>query len=299
MERRTFGGADGETPGSAARAMRHPESWEDVGDDIKRIVLDASDRVAELVRTAFVGAYLHGSLAMGCFYRPKSDIDLLFVVEGKLSPADRRAIAKSLVAQSDQLPIVGDIEASVVRRADALHFQHPLPYEVHYGENWKQRIREDDVDWAADRTDPDLAVHCTVVAQRGRRLLGAPIEEVFGPVPVEFYRGSVLEDLDYILEDDHLSESPYYGVLNCCRVLELEREGWDHVVSKEEGAQWALANLPPDHHALIEQALRCYRSPNPVTPAERRTGGESWDLDAILAWRQFVADQRVGNDTNR
>jgi streptomycin 3"-adenylyltransferase len=108
-----------------------------------------------------------------------------------------------------------------------------------------------------------------------------------------------LEDLDHILEADHLSESPYYGVLNCCRVLQLEREGWDHVVRKEEGALWALANLPSGHHALIEQALACYRSSKPVTDAERRTGGERWDLDALRAWRQFVVDQGVRNGPNR
>ena len=48
----------------------------------------------------FVGAYLHGSLAAGSFYRPKSDVDLLFVVRGPLPSAARRVFAETCVHTS-------------------------------------------------------------------------------------------------------------------------------------------------------------------------------------------------------
>ncbi|HDK44919.1 MAG TPA: nucleotidyltransferase domain-containing protein, partial [Actinobacteria bacterium] len=35
--------------------------------------------IADVLGDELVGVYLHGSLAMGGYYRPKSDLDLLIV----------------------------------------------------------------------------------------------------------------------------------------------------------------------------------------------------------------------------
>lgn len=266
-----------------------PQSWENVDQDIASLVTATVDSVSALLDPAvMVGAYVHGSLSTGSFYRPKSDIDLLFVVEERLTGERRRAVAESLCDLSDGLAIVGDIEVSVVRRRDTLDFHHPLPYEVHYGENWKGRIRQGHVDWTKERTDPDLAVHCKAVRERGLRLKGLPIVEVFGVVPVEDYRESIHGDLDWILSDGHLAESPYYGILNCCRVLEMESEGWDQVLSKDEGGTWGLSHLPEQFRALIAQAIACYRSSERVTPADRSTDGHPWDPGELAAFRNYV-----------
>ena len=87
------------------------------------------------------------------------------------------------------------------------------------------------------------------------RLDGAPIQEVFGEVPFEDYLDSILDDLDWILEGNNILESPYYGVMNICRVFQVLEQGEGMVPNKEEGVAWALDHLPPEHHKLIEQAL--------------------------------------------
>jgi predicted nucleotidyltransferase len=275
-----------------------PQRWESFDADLRTEVERAVDRIAdELAPACFVGAYLHGSLSTGSFYRPKSDIDVLFVVDEEMSPELRERAAKTFCDLSDRLPLVGDYEVSVLRRAEGQNFHHPLPYELHYSESHKQKIRDGAANFEGTHTDPDLAVHCTGVQKRGVVLRGAPIDEVFGPVPIEAYRASILDDLDWILEDDHLLESPFYGVLNCCRALELEAEGWDRVLSKDEGGDWALQHLPAEHHAIVAQALACYRSPEPVPESERRTDGHSWDGRALQLLRDYVAQkvQKRGN----
>lgn len=265
------------------------QSWETLDADVRAEVEFAVDRVAELLaRAGFVGAYLHGSLSTGSFYRPKSDVDILFVVENELPTEQRMRLAQTFCGLSDQLPLTGDYEVSVLRRSDTLDFHHPLRYELHYSHSHQQQIRDGSAILAGPRTDPDLAVHCTAVRQRGVVLRGAPIEVVFGPVPVEDYRASILDDLEWILEDDHLLESPFYGVLNCCRVLELEAEGWHQVLSKDEGGDWALQHSPTEYHGVIEQALACYRSPEPVPESSRRTDGHAWDAEALSELRNYV-----------
>ena len=61
-----------------------------------------------------VGAYLHGSLASGSFFRPKSDVDILFVVDQPLDVNARRSFGLSCTDVSRQRPIVGGLECSVI-----------------------------------------------------------------------------------------------------------------------------------------------------------------------------------------
>jgi len=163
-----------------------------------------------------------------------------------------------------------------------------MPFEVHYSADWKRAIRDGILDFNAERTDRDLATYCTAVRGRGVCLRGSPISDVFGPVPPEANRDAVLYDLDWILENDRMIERPIYGILNCCRVFALHSKGWDRVLTKDEGAEWALAHLPEQYRPLIAQALACYRSPEPVRADQRRTDGHAWDRDALRAFCQYV-----------
>ena len=273
------------------------QRWDGCDADVRAF----AERVAAALRTALrtalgdslAGIYLHGSLATGCYYRAKSDIDLLAVVRERLDADTRRRLSHLLLALSDARPTTGDLELSVVLERDARAFAHPMPYELHFGESLKEAIRRGEMDYAiADRHDRDLAAHCTVVRARGVALAGPPPAEMFGPVPPEAFLDAVLDDFAWIAEGDHILESPFYATLNACRVLQLLAEGGGGVVAnKEEGALWALAHLPAEHHPVIRRALDCYRSASPVTPESRRTGGVEWGADALRAFRDYAVEQ--------
>jgi streptomycin 3"-adenylyltransferase len=257
------------------------QSWDDCDADVREYVTGTPAAVG----IPLVGAYLHGSLAMGCFYRAKSDLDLLLVVEEPLNDRQRERASLALAMRSDRRPITGDLELSILTRRQARAHEHPRPYEVHYSAAWTERILLGRMHYAdRHQADPDLAAHITVTRSRGVTLIGEPPQDVFAPVPESDYKAAVLADLAWALKDERLLESPYYGVLNACRVIAMLQSPPGTVLSKEEGALWALEELPGRHRPIVEQALACYRSARPVSLEERATDGHAWDADALRAF---------------
>lgn len=244
-----------------------------------------------------VGVVLHGSLAAGCYYRAKSDLDLLVVAEDSLSPRTRERIGLQLARRATGRPTLGDLELSLIRTADAQHVQHPCPHELHYSDSWRDRILAGEVDFAAEQRDPDLAAHAAVARARGVALYGGPPQDLFGPVPASAYIDAIIGDVAWTLDGDHLLETPFYGVLNACRTLQLAELGVEHAMehaySKEEGALWALQHIASEHCPVVEQALACYRSSRTVTAAERTTDGHAWDVRALAEFRTYTRNRLV------
>jgi len=67
-----------------------PQHWSDVDVDLRDWSLAIVDRTARL--EPIVAVFLHGSLAIGSYFRPKSDVDLLVVADG---PARRGRAART------------------------------------------------------------------------------------------------------------------------------------------------------------------------------------------------------------
>ncbi|TCO49304.1 streptomycin 3'-adenylyltransferase [Kribbella antiqua] len=270
-----------------AHPADRPQSWDDCDEDLRAYILGSLDAMG----LDAVGIYLHGSLAMRCFYRAKSDVDVLVVVPETLSEAERAHAARALARRSLDRPMLGDFELSALTVAQAAQHQHPRPFEVHYSAAWTTDILTDRVDYTAQRSDPDLAAHITVVHKRGAVVSGPPPAELFAEVPHADYLAAITADLHEVLSGHTLLSTPYYGVLNACRVLATVKQGSGTILSKEEGAVWALDCLPTTHAPLIQQALTCYRSARPVTAQNRETDGHAWDEDALLRFRDAVLAQ--------
>lgn len=103
------------TQHSPARA----QSWSTANEDIRAWVDGIVDALRREMRDELVGVYLHGSLAMGCYYRPKSDLDLLVVVRSSLAPDVRERLTRLLLRSHDGRPTTGGLEVSVVTEAAA------------------------------------------------------------------------------------------------------------------------------------------------------------------------------------
>ena len=95
------------------------------------------ERVVDDIRNHFsdqlVSVILHGSLAMGSFYVPKSDIDLLVIVNG-LSEPQSRIFYDLLERHHAGRPYAGGLEVNVIRSQDAKFPKHPMPFLVHFSE---------------------------------------------------------------------------------------------------------------------------------------------------------------------
>jgi predicted nucleotidyltransferase len=271
--------------------LARAQTWPDCDRDIHTFLSSVVALFEEHLGSNLIGVYLHGSLAMGSFYRARSDLDLLVVVADRLGVSARRNLSRALIDLSDERQLPGDLELSVIRQSVLRPFDHPLPFELHFSNSWKEDIRSDRVDYAAERRDIDLAAHCTVARARGVRLAGEPIDAVFPPVPHDSYVDAILADLSWSFEEDHLAESPVYTVLNACRVLAVLREEPEMVLNKEEGGLWGLEHLPSEHHSLIQTALDCYRGPPQSDECGKQTAGLWWDEMQLQDFRDWVLAQ--------
>ena len=233
-------------------------SWASCPEPVRMQINELLAVFKRIVDENLIGIYLHGSLAMGCFNPSRSDIDLLVVTRHGMSVETKRDIAQALLTYSLS---PSPVEISFLVEQDIHPFQNPLPFDLHFGESWRERFVQALANgtwrtWNDEKKrDPDLAAHITVTRARGICLGGKPILDVLPPVPSAFYTASIVGDFDDALaEREHM---PVYFTLNACRVLAYLRE--EHIYSKDEGGVWALQTLPADLHRVVEQALDIYR----------------------------------------
>ena len=103
-----------------------------------------------------------------------------------------------------------------------------------------------------------------MIYHRGKKLYGREIREVFAEVSREDYLDSIQEDVGNAEEE--ILENPMYFILNLCRVLAYKREGM--ILSKQEGGQWGIENLPEKYAGLAGAAAAAYRRGGAVAPEE-------------------------------
>lgn len=220
------------------------------------------EKSREILGQNLVGIYLHGSAAMGCFNGTASDIDLIVVVEDAPSKDVKRRYMDFVAALNDHAPAKG-IELSVVKRAACKPFQYPTPFALHFSIAHLAWYRADPEDYLERMrgTDQDLAAHFTVINHRGKTLYGADIADVFGPVEERYYFDSIWNDIADA--EREIMANPVYVVLNLCRVLAFAKDRL--VLSKREGGQWGLQNLPPRYGQLAAEALAAYAGAAPLT----------------------------------
>ena len=235
-------------------------------------------RSQEILGDNLVGIYLHGSAVMGCFNEKKSDIDLIIVVNTALSDQTKRQYMDMVVEMNEYAPPKG-LELSVVTKEACRPFIYPTPFELHFSITHLQWYKTNPADYI-DRmkgVDKDLAAHFTIIWHRGKTLCGKEIKDVFEEVPREFYFDSIWNDIEDAEKD--IIMNPTYMILNLCRVLAYKKDGL--ILSKQEGGDWGLANIPEKYHGLIVHALDEYTS----DPSAQ------WDENCMQEYAAYMVGQ--------
>ena len=234
-----------------------------------------------LLETNLSGIYLHGSLAMGCFNPDCSDVDLLVVTARGMSIETKRRVVQ-LLLHASMAP--SPIEISFLVAQQMHPFQHPLPFDLHYGESHREQYRQalingEWMQWNDEtKRDIDLAAHLTVTLVRGICLFGKPIKEVFPAVPAQYYAASIADDFQW--GRNRMASNPLYFILNACRVYAYLLDG--SIFSKDEGGSWGLLTLPGEYHSVIAQALEIYRG---------RRKDEPFDVAALDQFAAYMDEQ--------
>lgn len=232
----------------------------------EKVIDQFTQKSLEILGENLVGVYLHGSAVMGCFQPKKSDLDFIVVVKNSVPDASKKSFMEMVTKLNAEGPAKG-IEMSIVRREVCDPFVYPTPFELHFSVGCLNWYLEDPEGFLQkmNGTDKDLAAHFTVIRARGRCLCGAPIEEVFGEVPQQDYIDSIWYDVECAAEE--IEENTMYLTLNLARVLAYLKER--KVLSKQEGGEWGLRNLPQEYHGLLQEALREYQGGEPAYDVER------------------------------
>lgn len=215
------------------------------------------EKCRRIFGTELTGVYLHGSMAMGCFHPAVSDIDFIIVMENDITDGQKMEFMEEAVVLDGMAPAKGT-EWSVVKRAYCKDFVYPTPFELHFSRTHLQWFRDNPADYIGRMrgTDRDLAAHFTVMKKYGITLYGADIGSVFGDVPEADYADSIWFDIEGAGEE--IMENPMYVILNLCRAAAFFREGL--VLSKKQGGEWGMRNLPSRYHAMVSLALQGYES---------------------------------------
>lgn len=221
------------------------------------ILKKIKESYSEILGNKLIGIYVHGSIAFGCFNWDKSDIDFLVVVKEELKQEEKEALISELLILDKNCPYKG-LEMSVVLEKVCKPFAYPTPFELHFSNAHKERCKADLAEYCRNMNgvDKDLAAHFMVINKVGMTLCGKEISEVFEAVPKRDYVDSIWHDIENATEE--IEDNPVYIILNLCRVLAYLEEGV--VLSKKQGGEWGIENLPIEYRTLIEKVLESYQS---------------------------------------
>lgn len=265
------------------------DAWTDITEKFVR-------RSAEILKKKLTGIYLHGSAAMGCYQPEKSDLDLMVIIEGELTEAEKREYMEMVIALDAEGPAKG-IEMSMVARDVCDPFVYPTPFILHWSRMHAEWYRKDSDDYIRkmNGTDGDLAAHFTVIRNRGIRLYGLPVSEVFGEVPEQDYLDSIRDDVTGAAEQ--IADHPMYYILNLARVLGYLKE--KEVMSKKEGGEWGLKNLPEKYRALLLAALDEYENGTEVQYEALPTRDYAGDMLGRINSGQICTTQEPMKEVKR
>lgn len=201
------------------------------------------------------GIYLHGSLAMGCFNPKKSDIDFILVIRNNITDMQKLQFMEHIAAWNKKAPSKG-IELSIVKEEYCRDFLYPTPFELHFSNAHLQWFMEDPTDYVQkmNGTDKDLAAHFKNIKEYGIVLQGKAINDVIADVQRKDFNHRIWSDVKGAREG--ILEEPVYVILNLCRAAAFLKDGSN--LSKKQGGEWALQNLPAQYHAFISNAVQSY-----------------------------------------
>ena len=216
------------------------------------------DQLQEIVRLVSdtlganaLGIYLHGS-AVGGGLKPASDIDIMVVCGQSLTGRERLVLTQGLLPISGWHAAARSIELTVVVRSQVNPWRFPPICDFLYGD-W---LRDEIAAGGPPQPAPsgDLAVLISMTLAGDHPLAGPPPAQLLAPVPSQDLARGCVEGVPGLLHD--LAEDTRNVVLTLARIWTTLATG--EIRSKEAAADWALAQLPPEHRPVLQHAKQLY-----------------------------------------
>lgn len=242
----------------------------------------AMDQIQEIVGLVgralgpeVIGTYLHGSSLLGGL-KPASDIDVLVVSRRRMNDQERRQLLEGLFRISGSRNHARPVELTVVVQSEVRPWRFPPTSDFLYGEWLRHEFEASGP--PQPEPMPDLALLVTMVLAGDHPLTGPPPAQVLDPVPHADLVRATLAGIPGLLQD--LNDDTRNVLLTFARIWTTLATG--QIKSKDAAADWALAQLPPEHRPVLQHAKELYLN--------HRYSEESWSKELMAQVRPH-ADQ--------
>jgi len=217
-----------------------------------------------------VGAYLHGSAALGGFTPTRSDVDILMVVAGPVPRATLESLAFALGRDRLRSPSCG-LELDVLTAAATASPERPTPFQLVMSSGQDGHR----VTLGNDRGPyEDGVLHLAVTRAAGLALAGPPPADLIAPVPRELILTQLGDELDWAAAN----ASTAYRALGAARAWMYAEA--DRIGSKMDAARWAHGR---GHDDVLDRAVAFQRGATADLPAAADTARLVVDARAALA----------------
>ena len=201
-----------------------------------------AELATDLFGSALLGLDLHGSAVSGGL-RPRSDVDLLAVIDGPMTQAMRTRLLDALLRLSGRHPAAPGgprcIEMVVVPSRLAAPFG-PACCEFLYGEWLRERFEAGEP--PAPLCDPEITLLLAQARQEARPLSGPPAASLLPEISTGQIRRAMSDALPALF--DGLQGDEGNVLLTLARMWRTAATG--DFVTKDAAADWAVPFLPDE-----------------------------------------------------
>ena len=240
-----------------------------MGEQALAVPVEANQALLTLQRTfgdALLAVYLHGSAVAGGL-RPRSDVDLLAVIDRRTTRTERRQLMAELMeisgnpaGESGRRPV----ELVVLHRADLSASTYPARSEFVYGEWLRDAFEAGAV--PDPSSDPEFTLLLAQARQEAIPLLGPPPSELLPVVPDRDRCRAIADALPTLM--DTLDGDERNVLLTLARMWRTLVTG--EFVPKDVAAEWAAARLPTGPATVVDAARSDYLAATGVDWRTRR-----------------------------
>ena len=213
--------------------------------------------VKKRLAKSLVAVYLHGSAVAGEL-RPRSDVDLLVVIDQPMTSEVRRCLTSELMEISGRYPFDPDgrhpLEVIIFLRSDLAEPLYPARSEFIYGE-WLRHEYEAG-EGSEPACDPELTLVLAQSRQEAKPLIGPNANELLPAIPKSDIRRAIKDVMPALIET--LQGDERNVLLTLARMWRTSVTG--EFVSKDVAADWAATWLPAEQADVFVDARESYLS---------------------------------------
>ena len=217
-------------------------------------------RLRAILGAELVGVYAGGSLALGGYDPPRSDLDIAAVSRDTLPDETKRDVTAGLRHESLPCPARG-LELVVYAEHTVRTGTREAAYELNLNTGGSMPFH---VSFAPGDGEAEhwYAIDRAVIRDHGRALLGPPPAQLFAALPQWMLVDLLVDSVRWHERSGMAHDDD--AVLNACRALRYAAEGaWS---SKPDAAEWARGRVADGDLVSAAVAARA----GPGAPLDRR-----------------------------